>query len=111
MTAQILKKDTMQEIPNDPAFLMRWLNGSLSEEELSSLRNRDEYEQMVSNAKSESILSAEQVAVKKVAVLPKKEKPVEVKRNESTTFPTFVMVAFALVIAMALFFTKLEGWW
>ena len=62
MTAQILMKDTIQQTSNDPDFLIRWLNGTLSEEELSTLRNREEYEEMVSNNKAESVLTTEKAS-------------------------------------------------
>ena len=110
MTAQILMKDTIQKTSNDPGFMIRWLNGTLSEKELSTLRNREEYEEMVSANKAESVLTSEQR-------LPQEKNddekdhitPVSVAQKPAS-FSTFAFVAIAL-LAVALAFVKLNGWW
>ncbi len=62
MTTQTLNKYCMQTNCNDPAFLIRWLHGQLSQEELASMNNREDYEEMM-----------EQMGRKGLAPLPEDE--------------------------------------
>ncbi len=47
MTTQTLNKYCMQSNCNDMDFLSRWLHGRLTPEELASMRNRKDYEEMM----------------------------------------------------------------
>ena len=104
MTAQIPKKDTMKNTSNDPAFMLRWLNGTLSAEELSTLRNREEYEEMVSMQK---IIPSDLLGLS-----ASESKQVDSSKNDSSsksfTFPTFTVIAFAL-FAVAILYVKLSS--
>ena len=110
MTAQILMKDTMQKTSNDPGFMIRWLNGTLSEEELSSLRNREEYEEMVSTNKVESVLTSEKRHSQEKGNEQKDHFTPATSALKPASFSTFAFIAIAL-FAVALAFVKLNGWW
>ena len=110
MTAQILMKDTMQKTSTDPGFMIRWLNGTLSEEELSTLRNREEYEEMVSSNKVESVLTSEKRLSKEHDNAKKDHFTKATNSNKSSSFSTFAFVTIAL-LTVVMMFVKLNGWW
>ncbi len=109
MTAQILKNDAMHTTPRDPEFMVRWLSGKLTEEELSSLRNRDEYEAMVSANKT-----AKKALVEPLAQ-PNNVQPIMLESTETlvaeevktNAFPTFVALAMASLLLAMVFIAKL----
>ena len=108
MTAQILKNDAMHTTPRDPEFMVRWLSGDLTEEELSSLRNREEYEAMVSVNKTAKRVRVEPIGQPNVQPIalesPETLVAEEVKTN---AFPTFVALAMASLILALVFIVKL----
>ena len=110
MTAQILKKGTVQEASQDPAFLLRWLNGTLSEDELSSLRNREEYEEMAVVNKKEPVLLPEKILSEPGTDSGNESTATSEGVSKSSVFPTFALIAVAL-IGVTSIFVKLGGWW
>ena len=105
MTAQILKNDTMQAISGDAAFLLRWLNGTLSEEELSALRNREEYEKLVSSDKP----AIERLSEKRPSGKNTSDTNQSV-RVKTVDFSGFVPVVVAMALSLiALAYMKLIG--
>ncbi len=96
MTTQTLNKYCMQTNSNDPSFLIRWLHGQLSQEELASMSNRKDYEEMM-----------ELMGNKDIAPLPEDEiERSNGKTEESEDLPTdqsslLKFVAVATVICSA----------
>ena len=54
MTTQTLNKYCMRSNSNDLDFLGRWLHGRLTDEELDSMPNREDYEDMLEEMGTES---------------------------------------------------------
>jgi hypothetical protein len=107
MTAQLRNKETMQERTSHPDFLYRWLNGDLTEAELASLRNREEYEEMVVSCKAGVTLATEKNPKPMPPVSPAKESHVGAK--SSNAFAIFVAITIVAVAAVVLF-VKSSGW-
>lgn len=107
MTAQLRNKETMQERTSHPDFLYRWLNGDLTEAELASLRNREEYEEMVVSCKAGVTLATEKNPKVIPSVSLEEESPVGT--TSSYTFAIFVAITIVAVAAVV-FFAKSSGW-
>ena len=93
MTAQLPKKKLTTKQTEDASFMLRWLNGTLQEEELTSLRNREEYEEMMAldDSNSGPLFSNRSKAISLNA-----DKDV---RSATPTNPiTFVTFAFVAVV-------------
>ena len=99
----------MQKRTADPDFMIRWLNGHLSEAELASHRNRSEYEEMVAPGHAGVTLLPEKNQHRTNPVLPKKEIGNKAKTANSNAFTTFVTIVVVTLLA-TLFFMKSGGW-
>lgn len=100
----------MQKRPESDDFLIRWLNGNLTETELASLRNREEYEEMITVERASSPVFAEQ----KQEHSPHRFAPEKTcsKSNDVSNpgrLPTFLALAVFALLA-TLFFAKSSGW-
>lgn len=103
MTAQLPKKKIVKKQTDDAAFMLRWLNGTLREGELSSLRNKEEYEEMMTMAQNnDRHLSSE---LPPLNLLDKQKKASTTTTADSSTFVTFAFVAVAILL-LALFVFK-----
>ena len=109
MTAQVRNHETLHKSTANPDFMVRWLNGDLTESELASLRNRTEYEEMVAASQADAAILPEKKAGQVVPVFPKKENEAVAKTANTNAFATFVAVAIVALLA-TLYFVKSSGW-
>jgi len=79
----------MQMKQSDPAFLSRWLHGKLSQDELASMRNREDYEEMLQESeKNDSGTRPE----KQRGASDKKNGKTEKPGSDQSSFHKFVAV-------------------
>ena len=111
MTAQLRNHETMQKRTANPDFMVRWLNGDLTEAELASLRNRKEYEEMVLGDQSADVSALPQKELRQamVPVFPQKENVAVVETANTNSFATFVAIAIVALLA-TLLVIKSSGW-
>lgn len=109
MTAQLRKKDNTQACTTHPDFLVRWLNGDLSKAELASLRNREEYEEMITTCNSGKTLAREKTNSPMTPSIPAKGNPTSDRAAKTNAFPIFVAMTI-IAFATVLFFVKSSGW-
>ena len=101
MTAQLPKKKIIKKQTDDAAFMLRWLNGTLREGELSSLRNKEEYEEMMTMAQnSDRHLSSE---LRPLNLKNEQKNALSTTSAKPIAFVAFVVVA---VLLLALFAFK-----
>ena len=99
----------MQESTTHPDFLLRWLNGDLTEAELASLRNRKEYEEMVASCNTGIMLASDKNTEPITPVVPINESLKDAKAFNTKTFAIFVAITIVALMA-GLFFVKSSGW-
>ena len=109
MTAQLRKKETMQECTTHPDFLFRWLNGDLTEAELASLRNRKEYEEMVASCNAGITLASDQDVDTTTPIVPINENLEVAKTANTNAFVIFVAITIVAFMA-GLYIVKFSGW-